>query len=661
VLATAFPGALVVYLAFNAGGIFPVTTAFATLLVLALAVLAVTLAPSPLAGLTPRGLAACSLLALFAIWTLASGLWSEAAARAQVSFGRVLLYLSVLALFACLRRTETRLRWLLRALLVATATVALIGLLSRLLPSLWPTAPGLVNDRLAYPITYWNTFGLLVALAVLLAFHHTADEREPAWIRVGAAALVAPLAATLLLTFSRGAVAVGIVGLVLYAVAARPRGLGSALLAALPSTAVALLATHGADLVQDRTPLTPEALAQAHGLAWALAGCAVGAAVLRAVMLPLDTRLASIVVSRRAARRAWLAAASLSVLALVGFLAAGGAATLQSGYEKFVDGAAAEASDGDKSARLLDLGNDGRRPLWEVATDSFSARPLDGTGAGTFQLDWERKNGRPDRFYAYSLPLEVLAELGTVGALLLGAVLAILLVGTATLIRGPGRAAGAAAFALIVAWSLHAGVDIAWQTPAVSVPIFALGGFSLARDAHSPQDQATAEPGGRGWLAAVISRSSGPLRPVLALACLALALPVGLAAVGQARATDAIAALGSRECASARNDAEAAIGVEDTGPRPYEVLAMCAAREGEPARAVHRAEVALAHDPHSWEPRYVLALARASAGLDPRPQAAAALALDPGRDLLRIARRAFSGSSPRHWRRSARRLPLALE
>lgn len=660
-LVGAAPGALVVYLAFNAGGIFPVTASFATLLVLASAAVAIALAPSPLAGLTPRGLAACAFLALFATWTLTSGLWSGVAARAQAPFGRVLLYLAVLALFSCVLRTEARLRWLLRALLVATATVALIGLLSRLLPGVWPTAPGLVNDRLAYPITYWNTFGLLTAFAALLAFHHAADEREPGWIRVGASALLPPLTATLLLTFSRGAIAVAVVGLLVYALAGHPRGLAGAMLAVAPGTVVAVIATHAADLVQERTPLTPAALAQAHKLAWVIAGCALGAAVLRAAALPLDRRLAAVVLSRRASRRAWLVTAALSGLALAGFLAAGGAANLHSGYEKFVDGAPLDTSNGDKSARLLDLSNDGRRPLWEVAEKSFSKRPLSGTGAGTFQLRWERENGRPDRFYAYSLPFEVLAELGVVGALLLDAALAIILLGAATLIRGPSRAAAAATFALILAWALHACIDIAWQTPAVSVPVFALGGLSLARAARRPRAEAASDAAAPSWLAPIVSLSRGPLRPVLALACIALALPAGLAAVGQAHATDAVAALGARECARARHDAEAAIAATNTGPRPYEVLAMCAAREGKSAASLQRAGAALAHDPDSWEPHYVLALARGFAGRDPRPQLRAALAASPHRDLLHLAADRFHHAAPGERRAIAAQLPFAIE
>ena len=50
------PGALLIYLAFNSGGIFGLTTAFAVVLVLAAAAVCAVLAPLPLAGLSPWGI-----------------------------------------------------------------------------------------------------------------------------------------------------------------------------------------------------------------------------------------------------------------------------------------------------------------------------------------------------------------------------------------------------------------------------------------------------------------------------------------------------------------------------------------------------------------------------------------------------------------------------
>jgi|GEM_PF-6397231 len=657
----ALPAALSVYFAFNSGGLFELTTAFGAVLVLAVAVIALATSSRPLAALAPRGLLAAGLLALFGAWTLRAGGWSDAGARALASFDRVLLYLAILALFACVPRTEKRFRWLLRWLLAGTALVAAAGLTSRLLPTVWPTSAGLVSDRLSYPVTYWNSFGLLVGMACILAFHHASDEREPAAARVAAAALLPLLSTALFLTFSRGAIAVTLLAVLVYAVAARPRGLPAALLAAGPAVTIALAVTNSAELVHGGTPLTPAALSQAHELAWILAGCVLLAGAVRALALPLDRRLAAIVLSATAVRRAWTLSLGIALIAVMAFLAAGGTSSVHRQYDEFVDKAPAGAgAEGSQSARLLDLGNDGRLPLWEVAQDSFSEQPLTGAGAGTYELEWQRQRGvgqGHERRYAYSLYFETLGELGLIGTLLLLGVLLVLLVGTAVLIRGPDRAIHAAGFALLVAWILHAGLDIGWQTPAAGVLVFALCGFALAR-----RDESAALTDNRPqWLQAVARLAGGGLRPVLALACLALAVLPARQAIGYAEAQDSIAALDARDCGSARDHAKDAIATANTGPRPYEVLAICAAREDRPGIAVRRAGQAVSHDPESWEPHFVLALTRGSSGLDPRAEARAALTANPSRGLLRTAVKEFDSAGPKRWRKLARTLPFALE
>ncbi len=655
----ALPPALTVFLAFNSGGMFEVTTAFASVIVLVVACLAVAIARKPLAGLSRLGAGACALLALLAIWTLLSAHWSGAEGRALVAFDRVLLYLAVLAVFACVPRSQERLRWLLRGLLAATVVVAMVGLISRLQPDLWPTTTGLVADRLSYPLTYWNTFALLVGIGCILALHHSCDEREPAAVRVAAAALLPLLAAALLLTFSRGAIAVTVVGIVVYLLVARPAGALGGLLAAAPTVALALVMTYAAELIHEGLPLTPDAIAEGDRLAVRLALCAVGAAVLRALSLPLDRRIARLPFAspswRRGGRIATLVAAAL---VLTAFVAAGGPGELQRQYDRFVDNTHEAAPTGGQRGRLLEIGNDGREPLWDVARDSYREEPLRGAGAGTFELQWEHdRNDGIERLYAYSLYFETLAELGLVGlVLLLGALLTIL-VGIALAARGPGRAPYAAALAVVLAWTLHAGVDIDWQTPALGVPVFALAGLALAR----PRERLKYDASRRGPAAALVRLTAGPARPALALACLAAAIVPAQMALGQAHLRDSIRALDADACAHARDDAHAAIGAINTGARPYEVLAMCSAREGDARASIRWARAAVAHDPDSWEPHYALALAQGAAGRDPRRQVAVASELNPQRPLLEEAAVAVRGGGPEHWRRAALSLPFAME
>ncbi len=102
------------------------------------------------------------------------------------------------------------------------AGVCLAGLVSRTLPDVWPTSAEFGASRLDYPLTYWNAEGMLAAASLVLLFHLCADTDEPVAVRVIAAGLVPPVAVALLLTFSRGALGVAVVGLVVYALARPP-------------------------------------------------------------------------------------------------------------------------------------------------------------------------------------------------------------------------------------------------------------------------------------------------------------------------------------------------------------------------------------------------------------------------------------------------------
>src|SRR6185437_2630875 len=186
--------------------------------------------------------AAVALFALYAGWVFLSQAWSHAPGRAYTETSRALLYLLVLVLFASLASTSERLRWLVRVVVAAITVVCVCGLITRVLPHVWPITPNIVNNRLGYPITYWNTLGLLGAFGCVLALHLTCSLPVP--VRLAAAAVIPVLATTVLFTFSRGAIAAAILGLAVYVLLGRPRGLVSGLIATGPATAIALVAAY---------------------------------------------------------------------------------------------------------------------------------------------------------------------------------------------------------------------------------------------------------------------------------------------------------------------------------------------------------------------------------------------------------------------------------
>ncbi len=190
----------------------------------------------PFEGIAPVTLVAVAALGAYAGLTLVSALWSHATGRALIEFDRAWSYLLVLLLFATVRATQDNLRWLLRGLVAGAAIVCVAGLATRLAPDVWHTAPDVSNQRLSFPVTYWNTLGLLAAMGIVLAFHLTCSLREKRVVAVLAAGALPLLAATLFFTFSRGSILAGAIGLAVYVCVARPRGLLSGAIATIPAT-----------------------------------------------------------------------------------------------------------------------------------------------------------------------------------------------------------------------------------------------------------------------------------------------------------------------------------------------------------------------------------------------------------------------------------------
>ncbi len=296
--------------------------------------------------------------------------------------------------------------------------MAVAGLVTRVLPDVWTISPNIANDRLSYPLTYWNALGLLAGLGAVLCFHLTSSLREPGAVRVLAAAALPALGATAVFTYSRGGIAAGLIGLLVYAVVARPRGLVSGLLAAGPATALAVIASLDADLLATQTPTTDAAVAQGHDVAVVIGLCTAGAALARWLLLllldarlPVPARLPRSVVGGVAA-----GALAAAVVLVIVFDVPG---TVGDQYDRFVDPGPVGTS-GDLRTRLVDPANNGRIDQWEVALNGFEAAPVHGEGAGMYELLWARD--RPETGTvtdAHSLYAEVLGELGIVGLVLL--------------------------------------------------------------------------------------------------------------------------------------------------------------------------------------------------------------------------------------------------
>jgi hypothetical protein len=296
--------------------------------------------------------------------------------------------------------------------------------------------------------------------------------------------------------------------------------------------------------------------------------------------------------------------------------------------------------------RLTSLGNKGRVDTWKVALDDFDEHPLRGRGAGTWELSWNLERPNPGAVRdAHSLSLEVLGELGLVGAMLLGTGLGILVVGLGRRSTGVERTLYAAALATGIAWLLHAQVDWDWEMPAVTLWLFMVGAAALARERG-------AQPGGRP--------SSRVLRAASILSVTSVAAVAGIIAISETKADRSLNAVEVGDCQAAVDAAEESNSVLAVHIRAYEIQGYCAASAGRTRGAIEAMQKAVERDPDNWEAHYGLAVVQAAAGLDPGQAAREAMRLNPREPLTRDVQELSAAPSPKERKRRAQEALLSL-
>ena len=463
-------------LAFFSGGYFDGPRLVAGIVAWALVLVAVFVSPRPLPASWPGRMALAGLALMWA-WTLVSISWAPLAEPAADSGERLLLYLGALTAAAALL-SERRLARAVEPALAAGALVVIgYGLSGRLLPGvihLDHSAPA--GGRLEQPLTYWNAEGALAAMGLALCARLAGDPTRPAHMRIAGGAAAAPLGMGVYLSYSRGAIAAGVLGLVVLLAAAptrsQLRGIGVGLAGGLVAGAVSAAFPGVASLEGGAAARELDGGLMLAILAGLMA--AAGFACARIARAETDGALD---VRPFQARRLPAVAAGLVALTLAGLLIGG----LQ---EKGGDTGRARNPD---AARLTSLGSR-RYDYWRIGREAFFDHPLKGVGAAGFRVLWLRQ--RPVEGAAldvHSLELELATELGLVGLLPLGLLLVgVGVAGARTLRRDPALLAGGMAAAVV--WVVHASFDWDWQMPAVSLPALVIAGALIAAS-ESPADR----------------------------------------------------------------------------------------------------------------------------------------------------------------------------
>jgi O-antigen ligase len=312
---------------------------------------------------------------------------------------------------------------------------------------------------------------------------------------------------------------------------------------------------------------------------------------------------------RLSGRRLRFRAALLAVVALA---ALGTALALTGGAGRLVGKTyrafnSPPSSSGRPSQRLLTLSGNFRSKYWRVAWNEYSAHPWLGSGAGTFDLYWNRERatiyGARD---AHNLYLEALAELGPIGLILLVATLVLPFLGLRGGRPDPLIAASAGAY---LAFLLHAVVDWDWEMPAVTVAALLCGSALLL-----------AQPTRR--------RALRPLTRWIGLAVLAvLAVFTVITWRGHLEAAASEDAATQGRYRTALSEARSASRLMPWDSEPWRLLGgvQLAQRHLAVARADFR--TAIAKDPNDWYLWYELA--RSSEGRARQRALARARSLNP--------------------------------
>jgi hypothetical protein len=461
-------------LAFFSGGYFPHPRLIAGLVIWAVVLALAVAGPVPLPRTTPGRLALGGVVGLTA-WSALSILWAPQAGPAVQNVQRLVLYAGVLLVAVGALRDARLRRAVEPALAAGVAIVIGYGLLGRVLPGIVNLAGSRsAGGRLEQPLTYWNAEGALAAIGLVLCARLAGDRHRPGAVRLIAAAVAPALGAGVYLSYSRGALAVAVLGLLVLAAAAPSR-------AQLRAVALVLAVGAGVAACSELLPGVARVTGDGRSRDGALfLVVLVGAAAVTALVIARtgDERAHMPRWYSRLGPAAWVATAAVAVGLVVGGLA-------ERPSER-------ELSAGAGATRLTSVTSN-RYEYWRVALGAFRDDPLTGVGSGGFRVVWLQE--RPIRETVrdtHSLVFEVMAELGLVGLL----AFAFMCGGAAAAARqalSHDRVLAAGPLAALVVWTLHASIDWDWQLPAVTLPALVLAGLLIVL-AERPAGKASGAP-----------------------------------------------------------------------------------------------------------------------------------------------------------------------
>jgi O-Antigen ligase len=560
-------------------------------------------AAAVLALLLPRGAVAPGPAAVFTtacaaampVWitiTIGDTLSTE---RTATELARAVVHLAPLVLLGWIMPAR-HWRMVIGGATAGALAIVAAGFAERLSPGLITTVPTVVftntADRLATPLGYWNAVGSWAVITLLLLLA-VSSHAQSAPVRA-AALLGAPMTiAVAYVTYSRSAIASALVALVVLLVLSRNRwSLAVHTLVVAAGAGAILSAIRGAPQIANAT-----GSAGGGGILFMTIVAGIGAAAVGIITahLRLDDRRMPV----RSGRTTGLAVTALAALAIaaVGITKGG---DLKS---RFTD----VNPDQTGASRLTEIGNGPRVSQWRATIDTWEAHRSAGTGAGTFEIDWNRSPRNDTSFVrdAHSAFLETLAEQGTIGFLLLVGFVAGAVVTVLTARRRVsasvdiGLVAGAGAG--IAAFLTGSAFDWFWEVTALAaLTLVLLGALMAATREHAE------EPAGR--------RRPLPWRLGIAAICVVGALVQVPGLVGTSEVRRSQRAIAAGDLTGARSHADQAIDTMPWAGTPFLQRALVDERAGAFGAARKALHLAIERDPYDWRLPLVLARVEAKSG-----------------------------------------------
>lgn len=419
-LATLAVAGLLCFATFFVGGglnLAPMTTLELTLTLAAGALVAATILLG--SRTRPRGLWPVGLLLAFTALTGLSVVWSVAPDASWQDANRMLAYSSVFgAAVALAWIAPAGWRALLGGTVLAAVLVCVYALLTKVLPNeLGLSAEANFYARLQEPYGYWNAIGLTAAMGAIGCLWLGGRRAGHALLNALAFPAMGLTIVTLMLAYSRGALAALAIGVAAWMclVPLRLRGARVLIVGALGAAPVVAWDFSRHALSSDGLALG-ERTAAGHQLGVLLGAMLVVLALVGIAIGFFGDRRAPTGATRRAVGIGLAALLVLAVLGLAGGLAAsrrGFAGTISHDLSSLTNPNAPVPK--NTPGRLTAVGSV-RARYWNEALEIFKAHPALGAGAAGYETARLRYRKQPlDVRQAHGYVVQTLADLGIVG------------------------------------------------------------------------------------------------------------------------------------------------------------------------------------------------------------------------------------------------------